>query len=204
MPTSHEDAPFNEYVERIRTKISWASAAWQTEQLEEIKAHLVDLYNADVAKGIDPLESISRAIGTLGDPDTIGCQMHEQWTRDVFKTVTIKTLRNSARISTVLIVLLIAALAIGEGVPPLHSPLKAQWMSLGLILVLAGMCLGWKYERLGGALCLTGVAMFVGVDYASSGSLMKPLMPAIFSLIGLAFLSCSFIDTGQRAKKRIG
>jgi hypothetical protein len=72
--------------------------------------------------------------------------------------------RWTARVIGTLQVLLIVALAIGEGVPNLlaQQPLvQAGFFALALILI--GILVGWRWEATGGTLSLLGYCLFMGL-----------------------------------------
>lgn len=65
-----------------------------------------------------------------------------------------------ARISGLLLTLLVLVIYIGEGPPPLRILLHP--IQIGIWLVVAGLLAGWKYEGWGGLIALSGAAtMFI-------------------------------------------
>ena len=91
------------------------------------------------------------------------------------------------RILGTAILLLIAAFAIGEGVPnPLAQPLRVNLLFAAMLLMIAGQILAWKWERLGGLLILGGLAFFAIVNHGIKLNLVFGPMLAV----GLLYLGC--------------
>jgi hypothetical protein len=80
-------------------------------------------------------------------------------------------LRWSARISGLLLVVLVVAMTIGHGGPPnvFQAPLPVQIEFCGLFLSLAGFLVGWRREGLGGLLAATGFAIFCATELIVTG-----------------------------------
>ena len=71
--------------------------------------------------------------------------------------------RWTARILGILLVVLMLAIAIGEGVPnPFTQPLAVQVGFLALALIVTGIIAGWRWEFFGGILSTAGWFLFVG------------------------------------------
>ncbi len=71
--------------------------------------------------------------------------------------------RWTARILGALLVIVIIALAVGEGVPnPLTQPVAVQIGFLALAMIMIGLLAGWRWELAGGILSLAGWCLFVG------------------------------------------
>ena len=69
----------------------------------------------------------------------------------------VTVLRWTARILGVALLLLVAAFAIGEGVPnPLAMSVRESLLTLGLLTMLVGQVLAWKSEGIGGLLIVGG------------------------------------------------
>jgi len=79
------------------------------------------------------------------------------------KNVLATVCRWTARILGSLLVVMVFAIAIGEGMPnPFTQPLDVQIGFLALALILIGILAGWRWEFFGGALSLAGWCLFVG------------------------------------------
>jgi len=70
--------------------------------------------------------------------------------------------RWTARILGALLLVLILALAIGEGIPnPFAQPFGVQLGFLALAFLVIGILAGWRWEFFGGVLSLGGWLLFV-------------------------------------------
>ena len=70
--------------------------------------------------------------------------------------------RWTARIIGTLLVLMVALIAIGEGMPnPFTQPMSVQVGFLALALIMIGILAGWRWELAGGILSLFGWVLFV-------------------------------------------
>lgn len=68
-----------------------------------------------------------------------------------------------ARIVSTFAVVVIVAIAIGEGMPnPLTQPAMVQVGFVGLALIMVGFFAGWRWELAGGVLSLVGVCLIFG------------------------------------------
>ncbi len=78
--------------------------------------------------------------------------------------------RWSARISGLLLVGLVLLIIVGEGLPnPFRQPPAVQVEFLAMFLMLGGFLAGWRWELLGSALALGGVALFFLVEMVVNG-----------------------------------
>lgn len=98
-------------------------------------------------------------------------------------------LRWTARVIGALIVLLIAALAVGEGVPnPLHQPTVVNFSFVALLVMLTGQVTAWWRERTGGALVLGGMAAFAVANHGVKiNVIFAPML-----LTGVLYLFCGW------------
>jgi len=192
------DDRLDRYLDKVRARMSWASSTWKDDQIAEIKTHVLDFYKAETAAGADSEEAMDKALASFGNPDQIGDQLHDQWKRDILKLTTLNTMRIGARGVSVLLTVLFIALAIGEGLPKLNQPFWVFAMLAMLVVMLAGMLLGWKYERAGGIVCLAGLVLFDATNYAVSGQLARPLMLVPFALVGTTYILCSVLDNNKK------
>ena len=68
-----------------------------------------------------------------------------------YERTTLTVARWTARVVGLLVLLTIAALAIGEGGPnPFHLSLRENLLGLGLLTMMSGIVVGWKWEGTGG------------------------------------------------------
>ena len=96
-------------------------------------------------------------------------------------------LRWTARVIGILILLTIVALAIGEGGPnPFRISLRENLLGLGLLPMIGGIVVGWKWEGIGGLLILGGFAFFAIVNHRLSLNVVT--VPWL--LAGLLYLGC--------------
>jgi hypothetical protein len=73
----------------------------------------------------------------------------------------VTVLRWVARVLGTALVLLIAAFAVGEGVPnPLHSSLAVSLCHVGMFAMLAGQIVAWRWEGVGGSLIIGSFVLF--------------------------------------------
>lgn len=71
----------------------------------------------------------------------------------------VTALRWTARIVGTAILVLIAAIAIGEGVPNLLAqPLPVNLLFVAMLTMVVGLIAAWKWEGIGGLLTLGGMA----------------------------------------------
>ncbi|MGO8748662.1 MAG: hypothetical protein ACLQNE_22050 [Thermoguttaceae bacterium] len=104
-----------------------------------------------------------------------------------------------ARIIGTLILLLIAAFAIGEGLPnPFAQPLNVNLLFAALLTMVMGLVLAWKWERLGGFLILGGFAFFAIVNHGIKLNLALGPMLAL----GLLYLGCGW--TARKSNRSSG
>ncbi len=97
--------------------------------------------------------------------------------------ILITTLRWIARIAGLIVLLMVLAIAIGEGFPnPLTLKFGEQAMMLVMLVMLAGIVLSWKWVGLGGAMLLMGYTTFLINESMHRHHL------ALFSFVDLFFL----------------
>ena len=117
------------------------------------------------------------------------------------KTNTKKTIFNIlrwlARISTLLIVLLLLVMFIGEAwgnLGPIHFTLEESLEMAATLVMAAGALLAWRMERLGGWLCFGGGFVFVLVESVASGKLDLVWFPMVFLIGGVLYLLSGYIS----------
>lgn len=100
---------------------------------------------------------------------------------------TMTVVRWTARTLGTLVLGLLVVLAIGEGVPnPCTQPLSVNLLSLGLLTMVAGLLVAWRWEGIGGSLILGGLAFFVSVNHG-----IRPnAVFGTFFLVGVLYLLC--------------
>ena len=78
-------------------------------------------------------------------------------------------LRWTARVVGIALLILIATFAVGEGVPnPLAMSVLENLLTIGILTMLVGQLLAWKWEGLGGLLIVGGFALFAIVNHGIS------------------------------------
>ena len=99
-------------------------------------------------------------------------------------------LRWTARGIGTLIILLIAVLAVGEGVPnPLHQPTVVNLSFVALLVMLAGQVTAWWREGTGGALVLGGMAAFAVANHGVKlNAVFAPML-----VTGVFYLLCGWL-----------
>jgi hypothetical protein len=106
-----------------------------------------------------------------------------------------------ARILSLALFVLFAALVVGQGPPPLW-PLSIHTVLFGLlILCFAGLLIAWRWQFAGGCLALVGITGFYVVHFVGSGSAQFPggwVFP--LALITAILL---IVDAGIRQARRL-
>jgi hypothetical protein len=75
-------------------------------------------------------------------------------------------LRWAARTIGTALLVLMAAFAIGEGVPnPLHGSLAENLLTVGFLAMIVGQVVAWKWKGIGSLLILGGFALFAIVNH---------------------------------------
>jgi hypothetical protein len=96
-------------------------------------------------------------------------------------------LRWSPRIIGVLLLLVIAQIAIGEGVPnPLHGSLPENLLTLAFAAMIVGQIAAWKWEGVGGLLILGSYILFAVVNHG----IPMNIVFAPWLLTGLLYVAC--------------
>ena len=100
----------------------------------------------------------------------------------------VTVLRWTARVIGTLILLLIAALAIGEGLHParLFESLRVTLLTVAMLTMMGGTVVGWKWEGIGGLLILGGFVFFAIVKYGDALNIVF----GPWLLAGLLYLEC--------------
>ncbi len=97
--------------------------------------------------------------------------------------------RWTARINGALILALILALAIGEGVPnPLHGSIRENLLTVAMLTMIVGQIVAWKWERIGGLLVLGAFVLFAVVNHRVPLNIV--FVPWL--LTGLLYLACGW------------
>ena len=121
---------------------------------------------------------------------------------DVFTERRIVTVaRWTARVIGVAILGIFAVLALGECVPnphPLPTSLRESLLGMGILAMLIGQVVAWKWEGIGSLLILGGFALFATVNPGIRLNQSLVVVGA-WLVTGLLYLVC-----GWRAAKRVG
>lgn len=116
---------------------------------------------------------------------------------NISKTKIISTLRFFARLLNLLLILVVALMAIGEGFPSLSKLTTNELLlTISLVIMLIGLLSAWKWELLGGILILVGFLAFFLVNSFSSGYLRLGYFFVLFPLTGVLFLICYKLEKG--------
>jgi hypothetical protein len=98
------------------------------------------------------------------------------------------TVRWAPRVIGILLLLVIAQIAIGEGVPnPLHGSVAENLLTTAFLGRIVGQIAAWKWEGVGGGLIVVGFALFCIVNHG------VPLINIVLGpwlLTGLLYLGC--------------
>lgn len=104
-------------------------------------------------------------------------------------------LRWISRIVGALLVVLIAAIAIGEGVPdPRGQPAEVNACLLAMLVMTLGQLVAWKREAAGAAMILTGYAAFAVINHRIE--LNAVFAPMLFT--GVAYAVCAWWERVRR------
>ena len=100
--------------------------------------------------------------------------------------------RWSARVVGTLLLLLIAAFAIGEGVQPnrfFHGSLPENLLAVAMLTMIVGQIAAWKWDGWGGLLILTAFALFAVVNHGVPLNIVF----GPWLLTGLLHLACRWL-----------
>ena len=101
----------------------------------------------------------------------------------------ILSLRWISRIAGSLLLVLILAIAIGEGVPdPRGQPAEVNACLLAMLVMMIGQLLAWKREAAGAALILSGFTLFAVINHGIE--LNAVFAPMLFT--GVAYAVCAW------------
>jgi len=107
----------------------------------------------------------------------------------------LSVIRYIARLFSILLIVLIVSLSIGEGLPnPSILSITEILLFVALLVMLVGLVLSWQHEYFGGLLTIIGFILFFIVNYFSSGSLRLGFFFLLFPLTGILFVLCCRID----------
>jgi hypothetical protein len=106
----------------------------------------------------------------------------------------VTVLRWTARTVGTAILVLLAAIAIGEGVPdPLHGSLPENLLTVGFLTMIVGQIVAWKWEGIGSLLILVGFALFAIVNHGVPLNIV--FGPCLVT--GLLYLVCWWRSGGR-------
>ncbi|MEE9430890.1 MAG: hypothetical protein V3V16_07625 [Melioribacteraceae bacterium] len=107
----------------------------------------------------------------------------------------LSVIRYIARLFSILLIVLIVTLSIGEGLPnPVTLSTAEILLFVSLLIMLVGLVLSWQREHVGGLLIILGFILFFIVNSVSSGSLRLGFFFLLFPLTGILFVLCCRID----------
>jgi hypothetical protein len=119
--------------------------------------------------------------------------------------MTRNSVRWLARVLSLALATLFAAIAIGGGLPPLRPPSVDTLLFCLFISCYAGLLMAWRWELFGGFLSVAGIIAFYAADFANTGFGRFPggwVFPLLL-LNGLLFVSAGFISRHGARRKRI-
>jgi hypothetical protein len=103
------------------------------------------------------------------------------------KVRTTTILRWTARVLGSLLLVLIAAFAIGEGVPnPLHGSIAENLLTAAFLTMILGQIVAWKWEGIGGLLIVASFTFFAIVNHGIPINVVF----GPWLLTGLLYLAC--------------
>ena len=115
--------------------------------------------------------------------------------------------RWTARIAGILLVVVLLAFAIGEGIPNLLTlPIWDQIAFLGLALIMVGILLGWRFELAGGIMALVGyflvfVSLFIGKGLALPGFFIALALPGVLYITSVVLRRSNQLDDPNKGVK---
>ena len=93
----------------------------------------------------------------------------------------------TARALSGVLLVLIAALILGEGPPnPMQMSLPENLLAVAGLTVALGLILGWRWERVGGLLIVGGWFVFLIVNHGIRPNVVVVLVPLVGVLLFLA------------------
>lgn len=119
--------------------------------------------------------------------------MSNQWVRHAIHWL--------ARFLGTLLLVMIAALAVGEGIPnPMKQPLAVRIEMIAMLIQWLGLLIAWKSELFGGTLILFGYASFCAVEWQA---LRIDFPFGLFLVVGLLYLLSSCIMGTKKHRKGV-
>ena len=114
----------------------------------------------------------------------------------------VRVLRWVARVTALVMVVFILIMFLGEGIADgfggfLVLTLRESLMMASFVIIFLGLLLGWRWEILGGALVIGGMAVFYWLNYAFSGTLPQGPYFLIIAIPGLLYLFCGLGSGGK-------
>jgi hypothetical protein len=98
-------------------------------------------------------------------------------------------LRSIARMVSAVILILLAMVIVGQGLPNIHAFSRAEMLSSAMLVVMiAGLVLAWWRELAGAILILGGFFAFMASEYIASGDAGMSWIFMLFPLAGVLFL----------------
>ena len=99
-------------------------------------------------------------------------------------------IRSIARVLALGTVILIVIIATGKGMPDFRSfPPREMILFVSLVVMLAGLLVGWWREIVGAVMIFTGLTAFLVVERIASGTIRMGGPFALFPIVGLLYLA---------------
>jgi hypothetical protein len=109
--------------------------------------------------------------------------------------------RWTARVASVLLVLMVVAILVGEGAPRMKDSSVAQICQFTAFgVVLAGLLAAWRWELAGAVAALLGLGVFEAIEFAVSGRFVFRAFPW-FAVPALLYLLASWLEHARVAAR---
>ena len=95
-----------------------------------------------------------------------------------------------ARFIALSLVLITVIFVTGSGLDVGGADLSHKLQMGAFAVMFLGLLLAWKWEGVGGALTLAGLALFLLLDYLLFGAFLKFWVFLVFAIPGVLFLYC--------------
>ena len=99
-------------------------------------------------------------------------------------------IRSIARVLALGTVILMVIIATGQGMPDVRSfPPREMILFISLVVMLAGLLVGWWREIVGAVMIFAGLTTFLAVERIASGTIRMGGPFALFPIVGLLYLA---------------